>query len=353
MGKKPDTDFVEYAMPHAKTWWAKQLSRDLYTAGRLSERQLKLTIDAGFKSIVSVSTFDGPQTVGGEALPSTERARYIVEKLGAVQFAVLSDGAEASDRLAALERLTGLMESAPKPMMLFCSYSDVASLLGLLYLGQQTVKDADAEQKVDGAEVFVRLAALGYDFTAERELVAKVCGGGTVPDVPAKPFVSMPEWYKVYWLTKPVYGCWYDSGQIQNNHFAQLKEAGFKIVLNTRRELVSAPDDKPTQEEVVLLNVVDETGPYKGTGRQTEERLKETRVVADRSNEYIEEGSAVNFESRNGFEFGDDIGYNEQLEKKFVEEDAGMEYILTPVGRCWNCRGRERGVCARVCFVCV
>ena len=51
---------------------------------------------------------------------------------------------------------------------------------------------------------------------------------------------------------------------IQSNHLQLFNSSGFGVILNNRRGAVTPPDDTPTQEEVVLLNIKDRTGTYTG-----------------------------------------------------------------------------------------
>ena len=32
-------------------------------------------------------------------------------------------------------------------------------------------------------------------------------------------------------------------------------------------------------------------------------------------------------------QFGDDVGYNEEVERAYIEKQMGMEYFLTPISR--------------------
>jgi len=47
------------AFPSPKTWWTKQITRQVYAAGRLTGRQIKYAADAGFRTLVSLYQFEG------------------------------------------------------------------------------------------------------------------------------------------------------------------------------------------------------------------------------------------------------------------------------------------------------
>lgn len=60
--------------PSRKTWWAKRVvTDDFYTAGRLSDRQIKYASESGFRSVVSLMYYESEAS----GLPSSEQARVI------------------------------------------------------------------------------------------------------------------------------------------------------------------------------------------------------------------------------------------------------------------------------------
>jgi hypothetical protein len=67
----------------------KEITPDLHTAGRLTERQIKYAADCGVKSIVSLYTFppsEIPATFGDDPLPTTEAARAMAEDVSGLKF---------------------------------------------------------------------------------------------------------------------------------------------------------------------------------------------------------------------------------------------------------------------------
>ena len=106
------------------------------------------------------------------------------------------------------------------------------------------------------------------------------------------------------------------------------------MIVNSRKGVTSPPDNTASQEEVTLLNIRDVTGTYTGSGRQSTQQLVTSRLDPSKPNRYISQTSTVNYESRNSLEFGDDIGYNETLERrKIVQTLLAVEYIHLPVGK--------------------
>lgn len=67
-----------------KAWWGKEITSDVYVAGRLSERQIKYAAEAGFKSIMSLFPYgdDEGYNFGGEYLPTTREAERVAEMVG-------------------------------------------------------------------------------------------------------------------------------------------------------------------------------------------------------------------------------------------------------------------------------
>ena len=65
--------------PHPKTWWAKRITDDFYTAGRITEREVKYAIEAGFKTIVTNFNFTTSGDYGGEPLPTTDEMAAIID----------------------------------------------------------------------------------------------------------------------------------------------------------------------------------------------------------------------------------------------------------------------------------
>ena len=77
--------------------------------------------------------------------------------------------------------------------------------------------------------------------------------------------VNPPNWYEYYWPAKPIYGIWFNAGQVQSNGVGAVKSAGFKTVINTRKGSVTSGE--ASQEEVTLLNIQDKTGTYTGRSK--------------------------------------------------------------------------------------
>ena len=311
--------------PSPKTWWAKKISPQLYTAGRLTERQIKYTAEAGFGTIVSLFTFNDNYTIGEDRVLSTRASRCVAEQLGGVGYHVVLLPDEPVTRLETVSRFAAIMSYAAKPVLFHCVSAHSASLIALSYLSEVI--------GINSREIYRRGSLLGYNYAAQpeyRSLIEAVTGDQPLAHPPT-PDVTIPNWDRKYWLMKPVYKNWYVAGQIQTNQAGNLSSLGIDVVVNCRQSATSGKHHarRPSQEEVVLLNIKDNTGTYVGTGRQSRGRLLVTRIDPTKPNIYIAPDSTVNYQRENGLEYGDDIGYNAHLEKREMRRQS-LAYHHTP-----------------------
>ena len=319
-----------------KAWWAKEITPLLHVAGRLSERQIKYAAEAGFKSILSLFPYpdDCPGDCGGEYLPVTTEERSMVESAGLQFFALLNPLDEWAS-VEAVEQFTSVISGMKKPALLHCDRGYTIVFVVLLYLANQTRFDPHFEPKIHSKEFYEISASMGLNFLSRIpvETVSEVTGeaeislkDSTVP----RPNYDPEEWLD-YWYAHPVHYNWFFAGQIYHSHIGPLKDYGYKTVLNVRSGILHG--DIPSQEEVNLLNIKSRTGTYGGSvtsWRQSVERLETTRIDSQRSPLYISASSPINYEQRNPQEFGDDVGYNETLERKAIER-SGLQYFHFPL----------------------
>ncbi|KAI0208461.1 hypothetical protein LSAT2_006839 [Lamellibrachia satsuma] len=311
-------DFGDFPSP--KWWWAKRISAGLFTAGRLTDRQIKYAADGGFKTLISLTYYHRSGRVMGEVVPSTPVSRHIAVDLAGVHFVSLP--CNGRSLLQWINDFSGIVEAAQPPVLVYDRVGKVASFLALAHLAKKT--------GMNNQEVLDRGAALGYSFSSRtfQRTLARVTGSRKAGKAP-KLSVSLPRWTKL-WALKPVYKNWYVSGQLQANHIPLLSSIGFDAIINCRNTLTRNSPPINSQEEVNLLNVKSFTGTYRAGGRQSTARLMETRVDEARANEYVRANSPVNYECRNSREFGDNIGYNEPLEQRAADRWQ-LDYYNTPV----------------------
>ncbi len=320
--------------PSPKAWWTKKMSPDLYTAGRMTESQIKYASEAGFRSLISMFTHETASSQGEERIPTTEEEEDIATRLSGMYYNTIlgpDDDYFLYAELETIEKVTSILAKAPKPVLFHCMVSFTATFASLAYLANQTANDPEFQPAVDSDEFYRLAAGHGhlYVLPAARETIS-IITGEPVEENPPAPDITAPGWANVYWLLKPVIKNWYIAGQIRENYATNM--AGLlDTIINARLQASTVPEGEPSQEEVTLLNIEDDTGTYEGGGRQSDERLLETRIDPEKPNEYVDPESDVNYVSRNFLEFGDDIGYNETIERMSIA-DTGLGYYSTPIG---------------------
>ncbi|KAL5014405.1 hypothetical protein ScPMuIL_008675 [Solemya velum] len=312
-----------------KLWWAKELTPDLHVAGRLTERQLMYAADGGFNSIVSLYHYTESKRFGAEYLPDTKEAETIARIAGLRHVTLLDEGDKDWASIEAVDRLTAVIPTLKPPVLLHCNRAYTITFVTLMYMANATRFDPEFEPKIDSDKFYRFTAIMGTDFTMSftREVVAEITGEDEV-ERPIKPNADPYEWYD-YWPAHPVYKNWYTAGQIRKGHLPILEHVNFTVI-NMR--LGVSTDGKPTKEMVTLRNVRDDTPTYDSNGnvyRQSPKSLAES-VIAPRDNRYISSESEVNYESTNRGEFGDEEGFNEDLERAAFDSTC-LKYIHLPI----------------------
>ena len=294
-----------------------------------------MAVDAGYKSIISQYNLTTNATVGSENLYETEILRHIAEDLGGLHFEVVLEPGEAWAKVSTVERFTAALLRSPAPVLFYCNSAFSASFVALSYFLNQSRLNPEFEPRLDSVLLYERGASLGfnYDRADLKAIVAEISGEDEV-DEPAVPDVSSASWTANHmWVVTPVYRNWYSAGQIRSSYLHGLEANGYDTVINVRLGTSTPPDNEPSQEEVPLTNIHDGTGTYENGGRQSTQRLLETRIDDNRPGDYVEFGSEVNYQSRNPLEFGDDVGYNEDAERSAMASALEATYVHTPIGR--------------------
>lgn len=315
-----------------KVWWAKEITPDFHVAGRLTERQIKYASEAGFRSILSLFMYETDEygSFGGEYLPTTAEA-WATAHMAGLQYVALIG---ANDDWAGYDTLMKFSDVLPKlrrPILLHCDRGYTITFVTLMYMANLTRYNTSYEPKVYSEEFYKVTAAMGLDFTHDdlREIVANVTGEEIVEN-PPKHNCEPHEWLD-FWLAHPVSKNWYVAGQIRQCDVKALETFGFKAVVNMRLGLTH--NDKPSQEPVSLLNIKDRSSTYGNETtppRQDLNTLENNKINGHHSSDYISEKSKINYEIENALEFGDDIGYNEQLERNLVEKSS-LKYYHIPI----------------------
>ena len=317
--------------PLPKTWWAKQITDNLYSAGRLAETQFKYALESGFKSILSLHESPDTGNIGVDVVPNSRRMKHLAETEVGLYYKAILQAGEKWQTKDSIDQVMDALHQAPGPTLLHCDDSFASTFCCIYYLA---LHGSNMQPKVTSAEFYRRLASVGHSCPSKEchQLISDVTGE-PLATLPLEPHVSVPDWFTKYWLVRPVCNNTFVIGQMRSNYIPQLIEFGFTTICNLRYGLKWR--GKPSQEEVTLQNIRCYTETYDEGGRQTDERLQTTRTFPGVSNSYIREGSPLNYQTRNPLEFGDDIGYNERMMKE--EITAAMprvKYIHTPCGTC-------------------
>lgn len=312
-----------------KLWWAKPLTEDLFVAGRLTDRQIKYAGEAGFKSIVSLFTYEDDELgdFGGEHVPATNEAKFIAEDLAGLQYVSLLGQMDDWASVEAVQKLSDVMPKLKRPVLLHCNRGYTITFVTMMYLANLTRNDPEFRPVVTSQLFYETASKMGLDFTMDftKETVAEITGEEVITNPPLPD--AYPEEWLDYWPAIPVYKNWFIAGQINKYHLSVLEATGFKSVINMRKGVTT--DGQPSQEIVTLLNINDKTGTYENGGRQLKKNLLKARINKYKPPYYLHHKSQENFETRNPDEFGDNIGYNEDLERQAVENTTLLYHHMS------------------------
>ena len=318
----------------AKLWWAKEITPEFHMAGRLTERQIKYAAEGGFRSIVSLFVYetDDAGNFGGEYLPTSAEA-WATSHLAGLQYVALLGQNDDWASVDAVQKLGAVLPALKRPVLLHCDRGYTITFVTLMYMANQTRYDPTYEPKIYSDNFYRITAAMGLDFTDPdiKAVVANITGEEIVEN-PPKHNCKPDEWLD-FWLAHPISRLWYAAGQIRQCDIEMLEKVGFKVVINMR--LGNTNDGKPSQEPVTLLNVKDGIPTYGNQTtppRQDMNTLEKYKIHRHQSTEYIGQKSQLNFEVENPSEFGDDIGYNEEKERKLFEK-SNLKYYHIPIGK--------------------
>lgn len=313
-----------------KLWWAKEITPDLHMAGGLTERQIKYAYDGGYKSIISLFKDKNGGDFGGEYLPTAFEASQIAKLVGLKYEAVLEEDEEWAS-VEAVRKLSEAISRVDVPILLHCNRAYTITFTTLMYLANLSKHDPEFNPHVNSEIFYKMVAMMGKDFTMEKTkaVVAEITGEPIVENPPK--INAVPDDWLDFWLAHPVYKNWYTAGQIRRGHLQELEFIGFKSVINMRQGKIT--NGMPSQEAVTLINIKDGTPTYDkdyNPIRQKDSTLKTLVLNPSKDNTYISPTSTVNYESRNFGEYGDDIGYNEDLESEHFKEFK-LDYYHMPV----------------------
>ena len=311
-----------------KLWWAKEITPDIHVSGRLTQRQLKYAAEGGFKSVICLDP-DQQMTFAGETLPNSSDIKSISSLVGLQTSFIDTDDSVPDSK--SVDHFMDIFPNISKPLLLTGSKGKSATFLALLYLAHQSQSGLDSVPKVTSEIIYRVAASLGFDFTDDvsKRIVAEVTGEDVIVDPPKPDLEKTP--ISDYWPAHRIGKNWYTAGQIRRQDLPFLESVGFKSLINMRMGVEY--ENKPSQEPVTLLNVKDSLGTYDKANNPTRlnpKILEENRVFPEISSEYVGTSPSNNYETINEDEFGDRVGYNEDLERDFVAKHSSLKYSHMP-----------------------
>ncbi|RUS90672.1 hypothetical protein EGW08_001572 [Elysia chlorotica] len=328
--------YVAFDRPFSqrKMWFTRRLKEGVYVAGQLTPRQIKYAADSGFKSIVTTFDHDGK----GEGMTfkiTTDQEENLVKLAGMKFFRILRPN-EYNDwtKVLLTERMGRVYPKVELPALFHCERGVAVTMSLLLHFAKEYKGLSGGIPKIDSQRFYELTKKHGLDFAdllaPMTEATVEEVLGAPKPSSATKPFLSVPMWFD-YWQAHPVAGNWFMAGQIVADDLPTIKSTGFITVLNVRQGLKHK--SAPAQENAELINIKSDTPTYDKDGnplRQRKETLKTLIIDNGKKSRFIGPGSLTNYESENPEEFGDKIGYNEQLEREALES-AGIGYTHLPL----------------------
>ena len=169
----------DYPLP--KTWWAKKIADDFYTAGRLSARQVKYAIEDGFKTIVGNFNYTEHGDYGGEVLPTTKEIERII-KLAPPTVFVGGVSGQRNGPWAKIDNIyafSDLIKNKPKPILFYSDSAYSSTFITLCHLAVESKKNLRFNPRVNSTTFYQIAARHGFDYSSEsnlRRLVSQVSG---------------------------------------------------------------------------------------------------------------------------------------------------------------------------------
>ncbi|GFO42809.1 hypothetical protein PoB_006931400 [Plakobranchus ocellatus] len=333
-----DTIYDNPLFSKRKMWFARRLNIGIHVAGQLTARQIKYAADSGFKSIVTIFDQDGKKGPNGDTLILSTLEEEELANLAGMKFFRVLKREDDWFSVTAVERMSAVYPKVELPALFHCERGVSVALLILLHYARETRKTSRSiggQTPFMDSKRFYELNNLhGIDFVDvfsswTNETIENITGTSMPADV-SKPIVALSMWCD-YWQAHPIRGNWFIAGQINEVDLPTINSTGFHTVLNLRDGLTH--DTKPSQENVELVNIQSGTSTYDINAnplRQASDTLKKLVIDVSKPSEFISPTSLTNYEAENAEEFGDHIGYNENMEQRAVKA-AGIEYVHLPL----------------------
>jgi len=235
-------------------------STQLYTGGRIQEREIEYLYTAGYKSIISISNFTTNDTnyknIDG-SWPSSDYEKSISNLLG-----LSMEYFESDFTIDSLNYLSDLIEKIQKPVYIHCHVGYSATLFTQLYL---------YKTGIIGSDSFIASSlALGYDYQSDSNAVAfinEITGLNLTlqNEIIESNLIGGESGYRnYYWLHRIGNDIWYNSGQILDTHVNSIASIGIKTVISFRaaNESTTRLPSDPTSGKINNHEFEDDYGNY-------------------------------------------------------------------------------------------
>eukprot|EP00755_Sulcionema_specki_P020954 Sspe_Gene.73221::Locus_44047_Transcript_1_1_Confidence_1.000_Length_2873::g.73221::m.73221/K07112/K07112; uncharacterized protein len=233
-----------------RAWWVTYVAPGIYTSGLLSERDILSAKESGFKTILSVwgitPSFADSKPWPGEAgaaredrygLPGKFRipdkeAEY-VRGLGMAYLHVQPWCPTASDggcESGVQHEITAFLTASPKPILVHCQVSFLATASARFHLYRVGGVSPSSFYRTSAGDV-------AWDYAPTYSKQWEVLTGYAARGDDAYPTLhpALP-CYRCYWRSQRVADWVYTAGQVERGHYLSVAKAGFKAVVNVRRD---------------------------------------------------------------------------------------------------------------------
>ena len=214
---------------------SKRVLPGVYTGGRLTETELKLLTQGGFRSVLSVASFPSNDAVykgvAGD-FPSSARENDVITAAG-LEMIQLDD--MALD-IVSVDRFNHALLAAKKPVYVHCHVGYTATLYALLFqYNAGALVSANGTASVYGAGI-----ANGWDYETNESVVSLVNAVTSSNNVVTAPSIDLLltdgqiSYQNYYWTHRVGSDLWYNTGQILDTQLLAIKEAGYASVVSFR-----------------------------------------------------------------------------------------------------------------------
>ena len=143
-----------------RTWWAKKVTDDVYTAGCITQEQIQQAASDGFKSVISMFNQQSGDVID-EKYPTSAHAEGIAKEAGLPFRVILDEGEYDWMCLETVKRFSEAFVNLPKPILFHCMSSYSATFTTLLHYLNVSRHDVTARPEMDPERLLAQTASMG------------------------------------------------------------------------------------------------------------------------------------------------------------------------------------------------